>query len=235
MRRILRLAATLTLVTAVATGGALTMASAAQAGDATVATVKTDLTKRIDMRLDALKRHDTTVVAAKNLTSAHEGTLRDLITKDTTGLNALKTKVAGETTIAALKTDAISMVDDYRIYLLVGPQVRLTIAGDAEQAAIVALQSAHDKLAGLVAKAKTAGKDTTVADQDLLDLQAALGKATSDENGQVAALLAIQPGPDAAGIRAKVTTVRAAAGAGRADLRTATAKAKAVRDILKAF
>ena len=127
-------------------------------------------------------------------------------------MSSLRTKVAGETTAAGIKADATSMVDDYRIFILVGPKVRLTIAGDAEQAAITKLRGVHDKLADLVAKAKAAGKDTTAAEQNLADMAAAITKAQNLLNGQVAAVLAIQPGPDGAAIRAKVAAVRQAVG-----------------------
>ena len=46
-------------------------------------------------------------------------------------------------------------------------------------------------------------------------------------------MLAIQPGEDAAAIRAAVGAVRTDLGAVRTELKTAVAEAKAIRDILK--
>ncbi len=94
------------------------------------------VTARIDGRLAALKAHSTTVQSAAHLSSAHKTTLSRLISADQSGLGALRTKVAGETTLAAVKADDQSMVADFRIYLLVGPKVRLTVAADTEAAAI---------------------------------------------------------------------------------------------------
>ena len=223
----------LLIALALAATGVVAVASPAYADEPTLASAKAELTRRIDLRLAALKRDDAALVAAKHLTDAHETTLRALVAQDTTGLTALKTKVAGETTAAALRADAASMVNDYRVFLLVGPKVRLTIAGDAEQDGITRAQTAHDKLVDLVAKAKAGGKDTTAAEQDLVDMQAAITKASSDLNGQVTALLAIQAGPDAAAIRAAVASVRRALGVVRADLRTAVAEAKKVTAFLR--
>jgi hypothetical protein len=204
-----------------------------KADAASLATLKADLTKRIDLRLAALARDTTAINAAKHLAPADKTTLTNLDSQDTAAMTALKTKVAGETTVAAIRADAASMVNDYRIFILVGPKVRLTIAGDAEHDAITRLQTAHDKLAGLVAQAKAAGHDTTAAEQSLADMAAAIGKATTDTNGQVAAVLAIQPGPEGAGIRAKVAAVRTALGTGRADLKSAVADARKVTAFLK--
>jgi hypothetical protein len=198
-----------------------------------LAAAKAALTARIDLRVAALAKDTAAITAAKHLTDGDRSTLTSLISADTTAMNSLKTKVAGETTAAALKADATSMVDDYRIFILVGPKVRLTIVGDAEQAAISKLQTVHDKLADLVAKAKASGKDTGAAEQNLADMATAIGKAKTDSSGQVAAVLAIQPGPDGAGIKTKVAGVRQAIGTTRSDLKTAIADAKKVTAFLK--
>jgi len=228
--RLLRTTAFLGAATAVLLAAA---PSAAVAATDDLSTLKAAVSARIDLRLAALSKDTAAITAAKHLTDADKSTLTSLISTDTAAMNSLKTKVAGETTAAGVKADATSMVDDYRIFILVGPKVRLTIAGDAEQAAITKLQAVHDKLAGLVAKAKAAGKDTTAAEQDLADMAAAITKAQGSLSGQVAAVQAIQPGPDGTGIRAKVATVRAGIGTTRASLKTAVADAKKVTAFLK--
>jgi len=228
--RFLRTTAFLGAATAVLLAAA---PSAAVAATDDLSTLKAAVSARIDLRLAALSKDTAAITAAKHLTDADKSTLTSLISADTAAMNSLKTKVAGETTAAGVKADATSMVDDYRIFILVGPKVRLTIAGDAEQAAITKLQAVHDKLADLVAKAKAAGKDTTAAEQDLADMAAAITKAQGSLSGQVAAVLAIQPGPDGTGIRAKVATVRAGIGTSRASLKTAVADAKKVTAFLK--
>ena len=233
MNRFRRTATTLVAI-GIGAAGMLVVATPAHAGDgAAVAALKTEITRRIDLRLAALGRYDRELTAAKPLTDAHQATLHELVTTDSSALTNLKSTVAAQTTVAALQADAKSMVTDYRVFLVVGPKVRLTIANDAEVDANTKLHKTHDTLARLVADAKAAGKDTTAAEQDLADMLAALDRATADINGQVAALLAIQPGPDGAAIRASVTTVRRALGSGRADLHTAVTEAKHVRDFLK--
>jgi hypothetical protein len=222
----------LALATA-AIAGAVAVGTPAMADTPGVDAAKAALTNRINLRLTALQRDTTVIEGAKNLSAAHKSTLQALISSDTDAMNALKTKVAGETTLDALKADAMNMVDNYRIFILVGPKVRLTTAGDAETAATAKLSTIHDKLAQLVAKAKAAGKDTTTAEQELADMAAALTKVGTDTNGQVDALLAVAPGPDAAAIQAKVAAVRGALSNGRADLKTAESDAKQVRDFLK--
>lgn len=225
----LGLVAAATVVGLLATGGP------ALADDPTLPGLKTALTHRIDLRLAALAKDTTVVNGAKNLTAADKSTLTSLIGQDTTGLTALRTKVAGQTTVDALKADATSMVDDYRIFLLVGPKVRLAVAGDAETVAGDRLQDAHDRLATQVAAAKAAGHDTSAAEAELSDMQAAIDRAGKDGDGQVATLLAIQAGPDGTAITAKVTGVRQALSSARTDLRTALADGKKVAAFLKSL
>jgi hypothetical protein len=221
----------------IAIGAAVLVGAAAPAAAATEDTVdglKTAVSHRIDLRLVALNKDLTVVNDAQALTATHKSLLTTIITNDQSALTALKTKVAGETTLAALRADATSMVDDYRVFILVGPQVRLSVAGDVGDRAVGKAQQAHDKLATLVAAKKAQGKDTTQAEADLAAMQAAIDSAKSHLAGQVDTLLGIKPGPDGTAIRAAVSAVRSAIGAARADLLTAAAKGKAVIAFLKA-
>lgn len=184
---------------------------------------------RIDGRLAALKAHSVTVQNARHLSSSHKTTLEGLISADQSGLSALRTKVTGETTLAAVKADAQHMVQDFRIYILVGPKVRLTVAADAESAAIPELRKAADTLAKAIDAAKQAGKDTTKAEAQLADLNATVAAAQSAVAGQADKLLAIQPGPDANAITGQVKAVRVAVKTAGQDLHKAVADAKAAR------
>jgi hypothetical protein len=121
------------------------------------------------------------------------------------------------------------MVNDYRIYILVAPKVRLTIALDVEGAAVQRLHQTADTLAAAIAKAKQAGKDTTKAEADLADLRGQTDAAGTAIAGKADTLLAIKPGPDAQAIHNQVSPAREAVKTARGDLCKAVADAKAVR------
>jgi hypothetical protein len=212
------------LITLVAALSALVLVPAIPAAADDLSAAKTAVTNRIDLRLTALSRDKTEIGDAKALTDAHRSALSAVISSDVDGLTALKSTVAGETTAAALRTDAQKMVDDYRVFTLVGPQVRLTIAADALTQAAAKLSEAHDKLA---AKAGAGEAD------DLAAMAAAISAAQSKLNGQADALLAIKPGPDLTSIRSAVDAVRQNIRAARDDERTALAKGRAVKATLK--
>jgi hypothetical protein len=192
MNRALRISVVATTVVATAFVGGTPVWAAAKPLD----TVKKVVTERIDKRLDALKKFSTTLGQAKQVQSGHRATLTGLIQSQTTGLTALRIKVSQETTAAAVKSDAKSMIDDYRVFILTGPKVRLTAAIDTELVVV-------DKL-----------RERKTVDAAKLD---AVDKSL---DGQVATLLAFKPGPDGDAIRAEVKTVRTTAKDARTSLKS---------------
>jgi hypothetical protein len=205
----------------------------AGAADDTLPGLKAAVTARIDLRLAALNRGASAIEQARHLTDEHRSTLSTVVNDAIAGLTELKDQVAQETTLPAVRTDAQSMVDDYRVFLLVGPQLRLTIAGDTEQFAIDKAQQAHDRFAGLVDERRSGGADTTAAETDLAEMQAAIDAAETHLDGQLDTLLAITPGPDATAITAAVAAVRQALGDARSELRTASTEGRAVLTFLR--
>jgi hypothetical protein len=222
-----------TVVVAVSAAAALALvagpAEAAPSPGAGLDAAKKLTDARIDGRLETLRALSTAIGGAQRLTSAHKSSLQGIVSADQTGLTALRTKVDGETTVAAVKTDATSMVNDYRIYLLATPQVHLVIAADLETAAATALSQAADKLSAAIDAAKKAGKDTSKAEADLADLRTQISAATTAISGKADAILAVKPGPDANAIHAAVTPVRDAVHTARGDLKKGAQDAKAIK------
>jgi hypothetical protein len=188
-------------------------------------------TARIDGRLDTLHALTMDVNNAKDLTSADRSTLSGLINGDVSGLTALRGKVAGETTVAAVRTDAQAMVDDYRVYMLVVPKVHLTNVLDIETTVAPTLQKVHDALAARVAKAPGGG--TPAEKSELADMQAQIQAAQQADAGRVATLLAIQPGPNAEVIHDALKPMVDAAKGARKDLAQEHTDAKEVAAALK--
>jgi hypothetical protein len=194
MHRLVRTAATL-LAALTCTLLVAAPAGAAPSPGAGLDAARNAVAARIDKRLAALQRFTATVNAAKQLQDGHRGTLTKLIGDSSAGLGALKTKVLAETTAAGVRADAQSMVEDYRVFMLTGPKVRLTAAIDTELAVIAKLRAEP-------------GADTAKLDAIAQSLQ-----------GKADALLAVGPGPDADAIRGAVQPVRAAARSAHAQLK----------------
>ncbi|MBV1855380.1 hypothetical protein [Catellatospora tritici] len=199
----------------------------------TVDAAKKLVTARIDGRLAVLRANGVAINSAARLSDGHQAALKAIIEKDIAGLTELKTKVAGETTLEAIKADSRSMVEDYRVYMLVQKQVHLAVAADVETAAVARLRTAYDKLAKAIEAAKAGGKDVGDAEAKLADMKSQLDKAEAAVSGVADALLAVQPGPDADAIKAKTQAARGKVHDARTALKAAIADAKAIRDVVK--
>lgn len=242
MKTLTRLGVATAATAALAAGVALPAQAQSAFGTAATTTSKTSGTtgldaakalanSRIDGRLETLHALQLAVANAPHLTSNDRSTLSSLITGDISGLTSLRGKVGSETTVSAVRADETTMVDQYRVYLLVGPKVHLADAFDTEAAAESTLQKVHDKLAARLTKQP--GGATAAEQSQLADLQTQLRNAQQAESGKVATLLAIAPGADANAIHDALSPLVTAAKAARADLRKARDDAKALRGELK--
>src|SRR3954468_1182151 len=91
----------------------------------------------IDKRVNDLATWTSKINAAKHLTDAQKSALIGELATTSTGLPTVaKPAVDAAADKAALKTACQAIAQNYRVYLVVGPQVRLTVAGDVEAAAI---------------------------------------------------------------------------------------------------
>jgi len=227
--------ATMSVMTVGLLGIGIAAPASAAPTPTTVDAAKKLVTARIDGRLAVLKVDQSEVHNATKLTDSHRSTLNGILDHDISGLTDLKTKVQSETTLEAIKADAQSMVNDYRVYILVGPQVRITIATDVETAAEATLEKAYTALSNAIDKAQGEGKDVTAAKAKLAEMRTDLDAAKSNVAGVADTLLAVKPGPDADAIHAAVNAARTKAKTVRGNLHDAAAAAKACRDLLKAL
>ena len=209
--------------------GAATPAQAATPAPHSLAAEKAVALARIDGRLHTLAALKTAVDAATNLTSGHRATLSGLVQSDTAGLTTLRAKVTAEQTVDAVRADERTMVVDYRIYLLVVPKVRLTIASDVEGTAVAKLGAVSGTLAKAIAAAQAKGRNVGAEQAELADLNGQAAAAQAAIAGKADGLLAVAPSADAGAMTATVSPVRAAVRAARQDLRKAVADARQIR------
>jgi len=202
----------------------------AKASGAGLTAVQTLAATRVNGRVAELQALQLAVSASTQLTSSDKSTLNTLLGTDLSAMTALRTKMAAETTVQAVRADEVDMVDNYRIYLLVAPKTHLSIVFDDEANVITKLQGVYTALA---ADLKTAGGGTSTEQSQLADLQTQITAAQSALTGQESTLLAVQPGPDAATITGQVGQLRTSAKAIRKDLGQGVTDAKAIRAALK--
>lgn len=148
-------------------------------------TIQTKGASEIDRRLASLNGLTGEVSSSTKLSAADKTTLNNEITSDISELTTLKTTLAGETTVAAAKTDAQSIFSGYRVYALVLPQTHIVKTADNQQQ----IETQLSALASSISTKLTGSTDATLS-SDLAtmntDIKNAQGLSSSVETDVIA-------------------------------------------------
>jgi len=158
-----------------------------------LATLKTRGDAEITRRLTNLNDAATKISGLTTLTAADKSALTTQVQNEISGLNALKTKLDADTTLATARTDVQSIVTEYRVYLLMLPKVRLVAADDRLTTASNNLVTLKGKLQTAVNNSKITGAGLTAMQASLTDMQAKLDAAQTALSGVGTKLLALTP------------------------------------------
>jgi hypothetical protein len=190
----------------------------------------------INRRFTTLSDLTLKIDASKVMTGSDKSTLKAEIVSTTAGLTGLKVTIDADTTIPAVRLDIAKIAAQFRVYLLVVPQVHLTNAADGVLSAQTKFSDINTKLAARIAAAKAAGKDTTAAQADLDAMNAAVTAAVGLASPLPGQLLPLTPAQYNGGTAGPIlTAARTALTTARNDLKSAVADAKACRTALKAL
>ena len=191
----------------------------------------------IDRRLSALGDLQGKVSSSTYLTASDKATLLGEIGAENGGLAALRVKIAADTDRATLVADCKSIVEHYRVYLLMIPKAHLMIASDAATVIGQKLTDLATKLQADIDRARSAGKDTGDAQRDLDNLKAAISAGTGAAgpvDGLLNFTLPLNPSEYPAD-QQNVKTARADMGTAHTDFVQAGKDAKQVVADLKAL
>ncbi len=238
----LLVAGSATMVTAVGPTGAAGPAgkgvcatqAAASRANATVETLRAFGDCEITRRFATLDKLATQVSGSKVLTSSHASALSAKISAARSGLTDLTATIDSETSIPNLKAHIVKIATDFRVYVLLAPQVHLVNASDGVVAAQTRFNDMSTRLAARIAAAKAAGKDTTAAQGHLDAMKAAVTRAVGLAQPIAGKVLPLTPSDWNSGAAGPVLNqARTDLTAARNQLRTAVAEAKACREALK--
>jgi hypothetical protein len=217
------------------TGVCATAATAARTAP-TVESLRAFGDCEINRRFATLNQLAAKVGGSKVLTSSDAAALTTIVTNTRSGLTTLKAAIDSETNLTALQADIKKIATDYRVYLLVVPQVNLVNGADAVVAAQAKFATINTNLTARIAKAKAAGKDTTAAQTALDAMNSSVAAAVALASPLPGKLLPLTPAQYNAGTAGPViTAARADLVKARADIKAAVASAKTCRDALKAL
>ncbi|HEX7490385.1 MAG TPA: hypothetical protein VF337_01635 [Candidatus Limnocylindrales bacterium] len=203
-------------------------------GTATLTGLKAFGDCEINRRFATLTDLSSKITASKVITTSDKSTLQSEIGSTKAGLTSLKAGIDGDTDLTSLKADIQKIATEFRVYLLLAPQVHLVNGADAVLAAQTGFADINTRLAAAIAVAKTAGKDTTAAQTDLDAMNASVAAAAGLAGPLPAQLLPLTPAQYNGGTAGStLANARTALVQARNDLKSAEASAKACRDALK--
>jgi hypothetical protein len=214
-------------------GVCASQAAAVKAG-ADISTLRALGDCEINRRFETLNDLASRISGSKVLTASDAAALTAEIGATRSGLTSLKATIDAETSLPALRAEIARIATDYRVYLLVVPQVNLVSAADGVVAAQTRFATVNTNLAARIAAAKARGKDVTAAQADLDKMNAAVVAAVGLASPLPATMLPLTPAQYDGGTAGPIlTSARTALGQARDQIKAAVADAKACRDALK--
>ncbi len=185
-------------------------------------TAQTAADAAISARISSLNSASTRLGGVKNLSASEVTSLQGILSAQITEMNTLEAQINSDTTGATLRADAATITKNYRIYLLVLPQVRIAATSDRIDTIVGLMQGLAPKLETRI----TAAGNPSAAVSAYTDMNAKI----SDANTQAAAALSETVGlqPDQGN-----TTIEASNSAtikdAKSKIQTATNDLKAAR------
>lgn len=149
--------------------------------------------REIARRITTLNNLNADVQAMAKISADEKSALSSAIQTEIANLTALKAKIDADTDRATLRADIKSIVDGYRIYMLVVPVGRIEIAGDKIQTTVAAYAAFSSKLQVRIAQEQSAGKDVAHLSASLSEMNAKVADASTQAQVAASAVANLKP------------------------------------------
>ena len=200
---------------------------------------KTRATTEIDQRVNSLNKLSARIDAMVRVGDTNKATLKSTIQTQISNLTNLKAKITSDTDLATLKADIASVTRDFRIYMLVSPQLNIMATSDRIMTTSDMMTTFGAKLQARITDANNAGKDVTAMNTSYVDFTAKVADAKI--HAQTAMNLTASLAPDngnqtvADANKLALSNAHAEIKIAREDLKTARKDAGDIVKVLKSF
>ena len=158
-----------------------------------LANIKAKGAAEITRRLDSLNAAVTKINGLARITASDKAYLLSEINNEISGLTALQSKLAADTTLSQAITDAQSIYTEYRVYALVLPKAWLVATADSQLVTEGNLTTLAQKLQSRINNDSTAGKNVAQLQTELNDMTTQTNNAQSISSGIEQKVLTLQP------------------------------------------
>lgn len=162
------------------------------AAEKRIAAQKDRANKEIDNRVNALNALIDRINKMARISDSNKASLKSTIQTVIANLTNLKAKIAADTDEQTLKTDLQSITKEYRVYMLVVPEMQIMAAADRIKTSADMLATVANKLQARISQLP-AGTDTTSLQSSLADMNAKIADAKSQADAAIAKVSALKP------------------------------------------
>ena len=186
--------------------------------------------QEIDVRVNSLNKLNTTVGNLKKLSSAQISQFQSEIQTDINALTILKAKCDADTDLPTLISDIKSIFNNYRVYAVFMPQIRLLAAADRMDITADLLSDYANKLQFRI---QSQGNPANLVSL-LSDMQAKIADARTQYGNVISQIIPLSPS-SFPGSNPVLQNARGEIKTGAGDLKTAWQDAKQIRQGLKSL
>ncbi|MDP2649468.1 MAG: hypothetical protein Q8P10_01350 [bacterium] len=136
--------------------------------DANLERVRTRTIALAQNRINSLNKLLQRIQNDKKISADNKSFLAKQVQDTINAINSLKTKIQNDTTVDEIKTDGKKIINDYKVYMVLEPKIRLLITIGNLQTLSDKISALSPKIQTLIDNEKLKGKDTTSL-QNLLD------------------------------------------------------------------
>ena len=202
--------------------------------DTRVTNLKSRGDLEITRRITSLNTLFSKINGLKKLSDAQKSTFTTNVQSEITTLTTLKSKIDADTDLATLKTDIMSIVQAYRVYLVYMPQIRILASADRMDVTADLLTTEALQLQTRITSASTGGHDVTSLNSLLTDMNSKIADAKTQYQNATNLVTSLTPA-GYPGNKTSLVQGKTDIQTGAADLKTAHQDAMQIRTGLKAF
>jgi hypothetical protein len=149
-------------------------------GPAVLSALQANTQAQLTSRVTQLQALQSEVGESTTLSGPDRSTLTTDLANELTGIQALQSKVAADTTCAVVRADRRAMVVNYRVFVVMTPQVHLSLSADTASYVISQFNGTIEpQLVAAINSAQSAGKNVTLAREEDSELVAQVNDALS--------------------------------------------------------
>jgi DNA repair exonuclease SbcCD ATPase subunit len=149
--------------------------------------------QEITARVDSLNKLSTRIQSVKKLSASQIASFQTTIQAAIADMASLQAKIQSDTSTTSLMADLKSIAPDYRIYILVEPQISILSAADRVNVIVGTLQTLETKIQARLSSTTMTVKNIGSLQADLTDMNAKLTDATTQSAAASAEVTVLVP------------------------------------------